>query len=241
MMFPVVILAGGLATRLYPISEHLPKSLIKIHGEPFIAHQLKLLQGQGIRQVVICVGYLGNVIESLIGDGSQFDLEICYAHDGKKPLGTAGAIKQALPLIGKEFFVLYGDSYLTCDYSDVQQYFLTQSKQALMTIFKNKNAGDESNVEYQAGEILQYDKTKRTASMEYIDYGLGVLTQSAFNSVPDNEHYDLAGLYQTLLDEKELAAYEAAHRFYEIGSFAGIKDFTQYLSRQKEEIVDGIY
>jgi len=134
MSLPVAILAGGLATRLSPITEKIPKSLLDIDGEPFILHQFSLLRSKGIDRVVVCVGYLGEMIQSLVGDGGRYGLKVEYSYDGKRLLGTGGAIKKALPMLGESFFVLYGDSYLPCNYMDVQAAFESCGKEALMTV-----------------------------------------------------------------------------------------------------------
>lgn len=229
-LFPVVILAGGLATRLRPITETIPKSLVHIHGEPFIRHQLRLLQRQGIKEVLMCIGYLGEQIIKEIGDGNQFGLRVSYQFDGPTLLGTAGAIKQALSQLPDHFFVLYGDSYLPCDYSAVQKTFLNSRKQALMTVFKNEDQWDTSNVEFKYGHVLNYDKKNRTHRMQYIDYGLGVFNKEAFSPIPSNMQFDLALLYQTLVVQQELAAHEVTERFYEVGSFTGMKELENYLA-----------
>lgn len=232
--YPVAILAGGLATRLRPLTEKIPKALIDINGEPFIAHQLRLLAANGIREVVICTGYLGHMIEAEVGDGSTFGLHVRYSPDGPKLLGTAGCIRQAAPLLGKVFFVLYGDSYLTCDYGAVARSFRESGQSALMTVFKNEGLFDTSNIEFADGHILVYDKKVRTPRMHHIDYGLGMLRRDALDIVPTGEVYDLATLYQAMLARGELAAFEVPERFYEIGSAAGIEDLRQYLARGKE-------
>lgn len=225
--FPVAILAGGLATRLRPVTEIMPKSLIKFNGEPFILHQLRLLRKKGIEQVVLCVGFLGEQIQSLVGDGASEGISVCYSYDfseKKNLLGTAGALKKALPCLGKQFFVLYGDSYLPCNYQAVQMAFLTQKRHSLMTIFHNQGLWDKSNIHYANHEIIVYDKKSQSADLAYIDYGLGVFEASAFNDVPDNTPYDLADLYQLLLKKKQLGAFEVKERFYEVGSFSGIEE-----------------
>src|SRR3990167_11349183 len=122
-LFPVVILAGGLATRLHPVTHTIPKSLVEVNGEPFVAHQLRLLKRNGFNKVIMCIGHLGQNVIEFVGDGSCFGLHVSYSLDGQTLLGTAGAIKKALPLLEKYFFVLYGDSYLPCDYLSVQNYF----------------------------------------------------------------------------------------------------------------------
>lgn len=232
-MLPVVILAGGLATRLRPLTETIPKALVDINGEPFIAHQLRLLHNHGIKEVTLCIGYLGEMVEDYVGRGHQFGVNVTYSFDGPKLLGTAGAIKQALPLLGENFFVLYGDSYLTCDYAAVQKTFITSQKQSLMTVFRNHGQWDKSNVEFTDGNILVYDKTKQTDRMHYIDYGLGIFNQKVFANLEANQVYDLAQLYQDLLHKQQLAAHEITERFYEVGSFAGINELSDYLNQEK--------
>jgi len=229
-LLPVAILAGGLATRLRPVTETIPKALIEVHGEPFLAHQLRLLKQRGITRVVLCVGYLGSQIEAYLGDGSRFGLEAGYSFDGPRLLGTAGAICRALPLLGDAFFVLYGDSYLPCDYARVQNAFLEQGKPGLMTIFRNEGQWDASNVEFLDGRIIDYRKTNRTPRMHHIDYGLGVFHKAAFDAVPTDQPYDLATVYQDLLRSGELAAYEVSERFYEAGSEQGLRDFADLIA-----------
>jgi NDP-sugar pyrophosphorylase family protein len=228
-LFPVVILAGGLATRLRPITLTIPKSLVHINEEPFIHHQLRLLQKNGIQEIILCVGHLGEQITEKIGDGHSLGLKISYVFDGTPLLGTAGAIKKALPLLPEHFFVLYGDSYLPCDYRAIQQAFLASRKQALMTVFKNEGRWDTSNVEFNYKQILQYDKKNKNPRMLHIDYGLGVFNKNVFHPIPDQTEYDLALVYQTLVVQQELAAYEVKERFYEVGSLTGITELEQYL------------
>ena len=230
-MLPIAILAGGLATRLRPITETIPKALIEIAGEPFLGHQLRLLSAGGIRHAVLCVGYRGEQVRDFAGDGSAFGLRLEYSFDGPELLGTAGAIKRALPLLGDGFLVVYGDSYLPCDYAAVAQAFLDSGKLGLMTVFGNRGQWDTSNVEFSEGRILAYDKANRTSRMRHIDYGLGAFRREAFDSVPGDRPHDLAILYQSLLRQGQLAAWESSERFYEIGSREGIRELTEFLSR----------
>lgn len=229
-MLPVAILAGGMATRLRPITLEIPKSLVQIAGRPFLAHQLTLLRSQHIRSVVLCVGYLGQHIKEFAGDGRRFGLEILYSSDGATLRGTAGALKAALPLLGGEFFVMYGDSYLTCAFSQVQAAFFASRKQGLMTVFRNNNRWDRSNVQFSGGAIRSYSKTNHTALMQHIDYGLAVLKADALNRIPDDEICDLSELYQLMLQDGQLAGFEVTDRFYEIGSFTGIRELSCLLA-----------
>lgn len=234
-MLPIVILAGGLATRLRPLTANTPKSLIEINGEPFINHQLRMLMKHGVRDIILCVGYRSDMIEKHLGDGRHFGMRIQYSYDGPILLGTGGAIKKALPLLSDAFFVIYGDSYLDCDYAAAQESFTQQNKKGLMTVFHNQGQWDTSNIEFADGNILNYDKENRNDRMHYIDYGLGILTKEAFKHIGDNKRFDLAMLYQQLLRNKQLAAHEVEQRFYEVGSFAGIKELEYYLTHNKPE------
>jgi NDP-sugar pyrophosphorylase family protein len=230
--WPVAILAGGLAKRLRPITETIPKALVTIAGAPFIAHQLRLLHPAGLRRIIICAGYLGEMIEAEIGDGASFDLRIEYSFDGQRLLGTGGALKRALPLLGRRFFVLYGDSYLPIDYRKAALAFATGDKPGLMTVYRNEGRWDASNVQFEAGQILRYDKKQRTPEMHHIDYGLGILRAESLASWPDNEPFDLADVYRYLLSENQLSAHEVTERFYEIGSPEGLAELDAFLRHQ---------
>lgn len=232
-LFPIAILAGGMATRMRPLTARLPKSLLLVKGEPFIAHQLRLLKSKGFKEIILCVGHLGHLIQAYVQDGKQFGLVVSYSWDGNHLLGTAGALKKALPLLGENFFVMYGDSYLIIDYQPIQQSFLEQNKPALMTIYKNNNQGDKSNVEFKFNKIINYNKKIKTMRMEYIDYGLGLFNNIVFNFISDNKAFDLADLYKILLLQEKLAAFEVYKRFYEIGSIQGLMDITHYLTQQE--------
>ena len=229
MSLPVAILAGGMATRLMPLTEKIPKVLIDINGEPFIVHQLRLLRSKGIVSVVICAGHLGEMIRDFVDDGRRFDIQVEYSFDGGRLLGTGGAIKKALTLLGESFFVLYGDSDLPCNYKEMEAAFEVSGKRGLMTVFRNEGAWDTSNVEFKDGQILAYDKQRLSPRMRHIDYGLGLFQREAFDSVPKEMPYDLAELYQFLLGKGELAAFEVEQRFYEIGSVGGLEELKRYL------------
>jgi NDP-sugar pyrophosphorylase family protein len=225
----VAILAGGLATRLRPITEKIPKALAPVAGEPFLAHQLRLLHSRGLRRAVLCVGYLGEMIEEEFGDGAAFGVELRYSFDGPRLLGTGGALRRALPILGDPFFVLYGDSYLPVDFSAVADAFDESGKPALMTVFRNEGAWDTSNVWYEQGRIIRYDKQERTPDMRHIDYGLGVYSAAAFASWPADEPFDLADLQRELVAKNALVGHEVFQRFYEMGSHAGLSELEALL------------
>ena len=231
-MLPVAILAGGLATRLYPTTKTIPKSLIQVAGKPFICHQLEYLRMQGVTSVVLCIGYLGDMIADVVGDGSQWRLQVSYSPDGPVLLGTGGSLKQALPLLGEQFFILYGDSYLPINFSKVQNAFVDAGKMGLITVLKNHNQWDKSNVQFEQEQLIQYNKKDITPQMHYIDYGLGVLKSVALDYYPAGQPFDLSRVDNELSLEKQLAGYEVIELFYEIGSHPGIADTQTYLLQQ---------
>jgi len=244
----VAILAGGLATRLRPITETIPKSLLEVNGEPFAMHQLRLLQANGVRNVVLCVGHLGQLIQDAIGNGAALGLQVDYSFDGPALLGTAGAIRNALPKLGDPFFVMYGDSYLPCDYAAIAHKFESAGMLGMMTVFRNEGKWDASNVEFEEGEldpgalhqgqldrgkILAYSKQNWTPRMRHIDYGLGVFRAEAFANLPPHQACDLTEVYEDLLNRKQLAAFEVHERFYEIGSPAGLRETAAFLATRE--------
>ena len=222
--WPVAILAGGLATRLQPVTNKIPKALLLVADEPFLVHQLRLLYSEGFRKIALCVGYLGEMIEAKIGDGKRLGLQIEYSFDWPTLLGTGGALKHAISKLGHEFLVIYGDSYMPVDYAAVIEAFVRSEKPALMTVFENEGRWDTSNVWFEGGKIHRYDKKVRTPEMRHIDYGISVLTAEIFAGFPDNVPFDLADLLAHLVSEKKMAAYEVKQRFFEIGSEKGLTE-----------------
>lgn len=234
MNIPVAILAGGLATRLRPLTERIPKVLLPLAGKPFLAHQLDLLRRQGIKRVVLCVGHLGEMIQREFGDGGAHGMKLDYSFDGPVLLGTGGALKKALPLLGEPFFVLYGDSYLPVDFRPIADFFQRSGKLGLMTVYENEGRYDSSNVWFADGEIKVYDKKNRRPEMRHIDYGLSLFRAKAFVKYPGDAAFDLAQVMQDLLAQRQLAGFEVKQRFYEIGSPAGLAELEALLKKTAE-------
>jgi N-acetyl-alpha-D-muramate 1-phosphate uridylyltransferase len=228
MTLPVAILAGGLATRLRPMTEKIPKSLVEVGGEPFIVRQLDYLRRQGVRDVVLCVGYLGEMIEAAIGNGSRFGLRVCYSMDGPVLLGTGGALRRAMPLLGDACFVLYGDSYLPVNFGLIESEFWGSDQPALMTVLYNRNRWDKSNVLFVDGKLVEYNKTAARPEFTYIDYGLTIVKREIIERYPADQAFDLATLYRALSLEKSLHGYEVFSRFYEIGSSNGLRETEEF-------------
>jgi MurNAc alpha-1-phosphate uridylyltransferase len=228
MMIPIAIIAGGLGTRLGQKTAKIPKSMIELNGKPFIFHQLRLLKSKGISDVVLCIGHLGEQIENYVGDGREWGLRVQYSYDGSVLLGTGGAIRQAFPKLPDSFFVIYGDSYLDIDFMPVLEKFRQEGKPALITVYKKQGEAHGTNTLFRDGKVIRYCKKNPTPDMEYIDYGLSVLTKRAFDGWPDGP-LDLSDMYDKLSEEGELAGFEVMTRFYEVGSLQGILDTEEYL------------
>ncbi len=226
---PVCILAGGLGTRLGERVRETPKPLLEVAGKPFLLHQLRLLASHDVREVILCVGYRGEQIESLIG-GERFGIDIHYSFDGAEPDGTLGAVRRALPLLGERFLVLYGDTYLRIDYAAVVRTWRESRLPAVMTVLRNEDCWDASNVVYRDGMVVRYDKRTPTPEMRWIDYGLGGLTPKVIDNVSPLET-DLAVLYSNLAFERQLLGIEASERFYEIGTPEALAETEAFLAR----------
>jgi NDP-sugar pyrophosphorylase family protein len=231
---PVAILAGGLATRLRPLTEKIPKVLLPVAGKPFLAHQLDLLKAQGIRRVVLCLGHLGELVEREFGNGETSGVQLEYSFDGPKLLGTGGALRRALPKLGERFFVLYGDSYLTVPFASIAEFFEKSGKSGLMTVYRNEGLYDTSNVVFGQGEIRRYDKKARLPEMHHIDYGLSLFRATAFEAWPSDQPFDVAEVMQKLLAAGDLAGFEVSERFYEIGSAAGLAELEGVIVKKRK-------
>lgn len=227
----MVILAGGLATRMRPLTSKLPKPMLQIKGRPFLEYQLELLKEYEIKDILLCVGYKGELIKDHFGDGRKFGVNLSYSFDGDKFLGTGGALKKAYKLLNETFFLMYGDSYLPYDYQEIERHFRDSVKLSLMVAYKNQNRFDKSNILINEGLIKLYDKTLQGENLDYIDAGLSILKKEVLNLVPDDEPYDLEELYRTLISEEEMSAFEVKQRFYQIGSFEGLEEFKNLVEK----------
>jgi len=227
MTYPVVILAGGIGSRLGKLTKKIPKALIKINGKPFIYYQLKLLSKTGVKEVILCVGYLGDQIKKYVGDGKKFNLNVKYSFE-KKLLGTGGAVKNAFSLIKKDFFIMYGDTYLPVNLIKIQEKYIRLKSKSLITIYKNHNKLDKSNVFFNGKSII-YNKNNYLKKMKYIEYGVSIFSKKIFKYFNNKKKFDLSDVFYFLSKKKLLNYYVVKKRFYEIGSISGLKDSKKYL------------
>ena len=226
-----LILAGGLATRLKPITENIPKGMLPINGKPFLEYQIELLRKNHITNIVLCIGYKGEMIENYFNDGSSFGVNISYSRE-KSLLGTGGAIRNAYELLHEKFIILYGDAYLNVDYQKIINHMENMLSLALLVVYKNEGSFDTSNVRFLDDKFIFYDKDNPSDDMQYIDYGMSILSKSIVDEfIPFNTVYDLADCYNQLSKNHQLAGLEVFERFYEIGSFSGLEEFKGFIEK----------
>ncbi|MFC2002698.1 sugar phosphate nucleotidyltransferase [Chloroflexota bacterium] len=224
----VAILAGGLATRLGTLVRNQPKSMLEVHRKAFVEYQLELLQRSGIEDVVLCIGHMADQIERRVRSGKKYGMEIKYSIEDK-PLGTAGALSKAEPLLEDLFFTMYGDSYIFLDFNLIMHYFQSQNKLALMTVYENNNRYDKSNTVVKGNLVKRYSKKEKSEDMVYIDYGVNIFRKEVIKMIPEDQYYSLEDLFPRLIEMEELLSFEVKERFYEIGSPEGLKEFEGYV------------
>ena len=230
-MLPLAILAGGYATRLGALTSDLPKCLIEICGRPFVDWQLDLLVENGYTDFIFCISYKSELVQNHLGDGRRWGAKIRYSIDGEMQLGTGGAIQKALPLLGDSFAVIYGDSFLPIDYLSVELEFLDSKKLGMMTVYRNQNQFDASNVEYINGKLINYEKGLNNRRMHHIDYGLTYFRKESFLFRANELSFDLSSICHVLAKDGKLDGFEVFERFYEIGSVKGIEELSEYLRK----------
>jgi MurNAc alpha-1-phosphate uridylyltransferase len=227
-----VILAGGLGTRMRPFTEKMPKCLLPVCGRPFIDYQLDLLKAGGVREIVLCVGYLGEMVQSHLGDSGSRGLRIEYSWDSPECGGTAGALKHAEPLLDTTFFLTWGDSYVRVDHAAMfaAHRASTPEVAATMGVFCNQNAYDSSNVQIGGNKVVRYVKGAPNSQLTHIDAGISVFERSALQEIPSHQNVALDQFFSSWAASGRLGAFSVPHRFYETGSWAGLADFEKFIA-----------
>ena len=229
-MYPVAVLAGGLGTRMAKrTGPRLPKALLEVAGRPFIDFKLAQLAAEGVTQVVMLLGHGAEAIADHVGDGAAYGLHLDIVPDGEVLLGTGGAVRRAVPQLGDAFWVTYGDTYLSVPMADVEEAFGRAGRRGLMTVFRNCDAWDASNVALKEGLVAEYRKGAPAGTYEHIDYGMSILTAGAFAPFPAGTTFDLGEVLQSVIAAGGLAGFEVEERFYEIGSEAGFQETDRHL------------
>jgi NDP-sugar pyrophosphorylase family protein len=232
-----VILAGGLGTRMRPLTEKTPKAMVPVHGRPFLEYEVELLKSRGVDDLVLCVGHLGEKIEQHFRDGGWFGVRIRYSHDGDVPLGPIGALKKAEELLEDKFFVTYGDSYLRLNYRTMMDVLGQRDAQGLMAVYWNDVTHGKSDVVVKGTHISEYNKKETKPGMVWINFGVSALRKTALEGVKKGEYCDEESFYGGLIRERQLRAFEVKERFYEIGTPRGLDEFSNYV--KMNEILRG--
>ncbi|OGN87806.1 MAG: hypothetical protein A2Z74_03285 [Chloroflexi bacterium RBG_13_46_9] len=233
MNIQVAVLAGGMATRLGLLTRSRPKSLVMIDNKPFLEHQIMMLKKGGVKEIVLCAGRFAQQIVNYFGDGAGYGVHIIYSIE-EKPLGTAGALKNAESILNEVFLTLYGDSFLSVNFEEILSFFMRSQKLGLMTVFKNNGFCDRSNTCIDdPGMVVKYDKQSEKG-LEYIDYGLNVFQKKVLEMIPADEYYTLEQVFNRLIGRRQLISFETKERFYEIGSLTGLAEFQKYVQSTKQ-------
>ena len=225
-----VILAGGLGTRLYPVTQTIPKSLVPVAGRPFVDWQIELLRRGGIDDLIMLVGHMGDEIRSHLGDGSRLGVRVRYSDEGARRLDTAGAVRHALQILDEVFFLTFGDSYLDLPYRRIWDDYQRSGAEALMVVYRNDNQFDTSDVFVEDGRVRAYQKQPQLPGAVYINDGLHVIRREGIAALGAGERVSLQQFLQPVIARGGLMAWETQQRFFEVGSFAGLKELEEKLS-----------
>jgi NDP-sugar pyrophosphorylase family protein len=227
-MLPVAILCGGKGTRIAHLSRGVPKTLIQLAGEPFLAYQLRWLRAEGAHDVVLLTGQNADAIHACAGDGRSFGLTVRYSEDGPRPLGTAGAVRNALPLLGDRFLTVYGDALPQVRLEEVGA-ALAPPFEGVMTVFRNEDQGHPSNVALDGERVGEYDKGAAPGTMTHMDYGVNAFRAETFAAVPQDRAADLAEVHRAMVARGTLRAFPVYERWHEIGSPDGLAETEQFI------------
>ena len=213
--FEAIVLCGGKGSRVSKFTKQIPKCLIDINGKPFLYYQLKLLKKNNINNVIISVGYLAEKIREYVKNNIDF-INIKIKDDGKRLLGTGGAVLKSI------------NSYFNFKLKKL----IKKKNLATMAIFKNNSKYDESNIELKNSKKILYHKNRKDKKLQFIDYGASYINKQIFKGTKKNVKFDLSDLFEEISKNNMLSGYKVKKRFYEIGSYGGIKDLKNYLKKK---------
>jgi NDP-sugar pyrophosphorylase family protein len=234
-VLPVAVLAGGLGTRMADISgPTTPKALLRVAGRAFIDFKLASLAAEGVKRVVLLLGHGDRLIADHVGTGADYGLHVTCRSDGPTLLGTGGAVRRALDLLGEAFWVTYGDTFLRAPMAEIEATFHSRGIEAMMTVLRNRDRWDRSNVHIEKGLVVEHRKGSPPGSYEYIDYGLAILRREPVETFPAGSPFDLEQVFQLLIANGTMGAYVVSRRFYEIGTPEGYRQTNEFLRTSGE-------
>jgi len=234
-MIPAVILAGGLGTRLRPLTDRQPKALVRVQGKPFLEHQLELLQRGGVRDVLLLVGYRGRQIEQSFGDGARLGLRLRYSLEDT-PLGTGGALRQAEALLPDDFLLLNGDTLMPLDYEKLEKAYRQSQKLGLLVAYENPEHALDNNLALGSDHLVTAYHRHNPAGLTHVDAGLGVFSKRLLQFIPPALRVSLEEeVYPMLIHRSQLMGFPTPQRFYDMGSFAGLEALERGLTALEEK------
>jgi NDP-sugar pyrophosphorylase family protein len=229
------VLAGGLGTRMAAITgANTPKVLLPVAGRPFIDFKLASLAAEGIERVVLLLGHGASLIADHVGSGARYGLRVMCRSDGPVLLGTGGAIRRALDVLGSVFWVTYGDTYLRVPMGEIEGAFGVGNPEGMMTVLRNRDRWDQSNLRVEQRLVVEHRKGAAPGTYEYIDYGLAILGRETLEAFPAESPFDLEQAFQRLIARRRMGAYVVSQRFYEIGSPEGYRQTDEFLRASHE-------
>jgi len=228
-----VVLAGGLGTRVREITnDEIPKVLLPVLGKPFLYYKLLSLREMGVTTTTVLTGRLGHLVDDFIRANPIDGMHIKTVHDGPELLGTAGSIARSLNHLPTSFWVTYGDSYVMADLSAAESRVVQLRVSAVMTIYRNRDQIQPSNVSVVDGFVVRYEKGAPPGTFEWIDYGLMLLPRYSFSQIPTNSKSDLSFVLSSLLASRQLIGFETLHRFWDIGTSDALRETEAHFQSQ---------
>jgi NDP-sugar pyrophosphorylase family protein len=204
--------------------------MLPLHGRPFIDYKLDDLRAGGTDRVVLLTGHGGEPLEDHVGDGSRYGLAVEVVRDPPALLGTGGAIRHALPILGPAFLVTYGDTLLDVPLAGLAAELERADVLMAMSVLENNDRWETSNVDVHDGWVVAYDKPSSPGRHRYLDYGMLAMRAAAFDAVDVGPPFDLADVLRPLIRLGRVRALTVTRRFYDIGNESAIAVTEQFLA-----------
>ena len=233
-----VILAGGRGTRLRPLTDAMPKPMIKFHGKPFLEYLIEQIKEQGFHRILLLLGYLPNVIKDYFGDGSSFGVAIEYSiSDTENDTGTR--LRLAKSVLDPVFLLMYCDNYCPLDLQKMWKRFFSTKTMGQITIYSNKDGYTKHNVRIDATSLVEiYDKTRTADNLGGVEIGYGIFCKDVIDLIPDGNVNFEKTVYPKLVTTKMLTAFATDHRYYSVGSHARLRLTEKFLKRRPAVLLD---
>lgn len=233
-----VILAGGMGVRLKPLTDSVPKPMVKINQKPFLEYLITHLREQGFKKILLLLGYLPEVVQNYFGDGSSFGVEIQYSVS-EVDNETGKRLKLAENFLEENFLLLYSDNYWPISFQKMWELFVSKDVLAQITVYSNKDNYSKNNVYVTTdGIVAKYDKSRSSAQLNGVEIGFAFVKKEVLSMLPDKNVNFEGYIFPILIEQKKLAAFVTDHRYYSVGSHERLKTTELFLQRQPAVILD---